>query len=1012
MIENLHQLYINKIPSAKIKSIQVPKNISFTQIKNISQPKSQSKKRKCKEKSEEDNYIQKKSISLEHSKHNSRNERGKDFQMNGCTNIQNGILNNLKKNIVRNIYNDPNYFTDKNNINLLIKTSKQNENIKQINIEFTEPHIKNCKDKKILTNAKNKIENNIKINDFQNHLNNKNLFINYKNNYINNWKSKKKINENFSLDRANNIFLNTNYNQTENFSFSSPNESTFHETQNNHTTSKINGKTKKIYNEEYFKNKDLENNNERISLENLDNKVDKKLFYKTLNNFQYKKPKINNGNTNILDINNEKSHIGCKSNNKQNYVKNIFIKSRVPTTRILKQNLNLVNIDNNESINSKMKSMNGINMKIMTHSNKNIKSDVNEIINYTESNNTFNNNFNNLYNTNNNDLKIKCLNTKIKNQNNIEKEPFNNNVTNNIFTPKFKERNNFDEFNNDNNLNNNIIFNNNKKNLYKNNLTNDKLNYTYNLNKENSNKIHKKNFSYDMVNKNINNIKNLKNTSILRKNGITNNDKIIKTYNIKDNLFEDSKNAKNEIPQIMDIPQIKEIKEDDNTNDKIEKINEGDETTLCEESIIVNDSDVYGTLTLKNTINNNKIKEDNKDANDINNNKYNNENNKSNEDNKNSKKSNIINVTNTYNNNYRETITINIADNINKEKQNNNNNKIKIEDLLKDKNFLQQKINEQINDIKSNKNRNNNPKFLYFKNYYLISNAGKNYGVRKTNQDMPVTFTNLNGVKGFNIFGVLDGHGSNGHHVSKFLSEYLIKEIVNNNEIINLKELDKIYYNLTKANYELLINIFLKSDKVLGRQNIDVNFSGTTCVLVIQVGKNLICTNVGDSRAILIYDSRNDKDLKYTEIFELSHDCKPDLPEEKNRIIKMGGTVDQMLDFNGIRCGPQRVWAKNKNYPGLAMSRSLGDFQGKKCGIIPYPEIIEYKLDEKSKYMVICSDGVWEFLSNKYVMDIGNEYYLRNDVEGFTKKLVKDSEQLWEKKDVIVDDITAVVVFF
>ena len=192
MIENLHQLYINKIPSAKIKSIQIPKNISFTQIKNISQPKSQSKKRTCKEKSEEDNYIQKKSISLEHSKHNSRNERGKDFQMNGCTNIQNGILNNLKKNIVRNIYNDPNYFTDKNNINLLIKTSKQNENIKQINIEFTEPHIKNCKDKKILTNAKNKIENNIKINDFQNHLNNKNLFINYKNNYINSWKSKKK----------------------------------------------------------------------------------------------------------------------------------------------------------------------------------------------------------------------------------------------------------------------------------------------------------------------------------------------------------------------------------------------------------------------------------------------------------------------------------------------------------------------------------------------------------------------------------------------------------------------------------------------------------------------------------------------------------------------------------------------------------------------------------------------------------------------------------------------------
>ena len=68
----------------------------------------------------------------------------------------------------------------------------------------------------------------------------------------------------------------------------------------------------------------------------------------------------------------------------------------------------------------------------------------------------------------------------------------------------------------------------------------------------------------------------------------------------------------------------------------------------------------------------------------------------------------------------------------------------------------------------------------------------------------------------------------------------------------------------------------------------------------------------------------------------MSHDCKPDLPNEKERILKLGGTVDQMLDINGMRGGPQRVWAKNKNFPGLAMSRSLGDYQGKKCGMILY----------------------------------------------------------------------------
>jgi serine/threonine protein phosphatase PrpC len=277
---------------------------------------------------------------------------------------------------------------------------------------------------------------------------------------------------------------------------------------------------------------------------------------------------------------------------------------------------------------------------------------------------------------------------------------------------------------------------------------------------------------------------------------------------------------------------------------------------------------------------------------------------------------------------------------------------------------------------------------------------------------MPVTFINLNGIKGFNIFGVLDGHGVNGHHVSKFLSEYLVKQIINSKEISGITNLDAIYQRMKRANYELLITVFLNADKMLGKQKFDVSFSGTTCVLVIQIGRNLICANVGDSRAILIYDKYGDKNLKNPAIFELSHDFKPDLPDEKKRILLLGGMVEQMMDINGFRGGPQRVWAKNKNFPGLAMSRSLGDYKGKQCGIIPLPEFIEYKLNEESKYMVICSDGVWEFLSNKNVMEIGNRYYLKNDIHGFTQRLIQISEKMWEKTDVIVDDITAVIVYF
>ena len=969
MKEKEELLYTNEISSAKKKANKLPKSISFTKVKSINHPKKQFKRKTCKEKLEEEDNIKLKKY-LSHSRNNNLNEIYS--QMNGCFIAQkpkideknfleqNGNLKYIEKNSIKKLYDDDCCFSNKNN---------------KFNIEYNEPQCKSCKDKTIKMTVKNNNEINLRI--------------------INNCR-KKKMNEKYFMNANNNTHHNINCSKNENFSLYLLNdEYKYDETQNNlTTTSKINGKKDVLSGIRYIKSKDLENIIKCISLENLNGKLNKTTFCKTLNNFQYKKPKINNKNTNILYINKVKNHIKSKSNNKATNMKSIFIKNNIIATNRILNNLNLENIDNNASFVDDGKPINGSNDKINSKSNKNMHN-TNEI-NYKEYNNIINiNNFNNLCNINNgnnSEIRVKCLNTKIKGKNSYENELINHISKNYLYTPKFNEQKNIMT----------ELINDNKNNCKQNNYLNENLNFTNISNKEKSNKIQKKNYSCDIIDNkkrnNINNIKNIKNTTILRKNGLINNDKI-KKYSIKDILLETSKSKDENI----EISKFKEIHEQNKKNGIInEKINENGDTTLFDESVIVNDSDVYGTLTIKNTIKNNKIPVNNELNNkEINENKDYNDNNKIKENNKND-----INIIDTLNNNYRETLTINIAEN-NNNNERKNNNKIKIEDLLKDKNILQLKLNQQITNINNKKK-----KILFFKNYYLMTKPGKNYGVRKTNQDMPVTFTYLNGINGFNIFGVLDGHGVNGHHVSKFLSEYLIKEIVNNKEIINLQQLDKIYYNLTKSNYELLINLFLRSDKVLGNLHIDVNFSGTTCILVIQVGRNLICANVGDSRAILVYDSKNDSNLRFTKIVELSHDCKPDLPEEKSRILKMGGTVDQMLDINGIRCGPQRVWAKNRNYPGLAMSRSLGDFQGKKCGIIPYPEIIEYKLDEKSKYMVICSDGVWEFLSNKNVMDIGNEFFLKNDVEGFTKKLVKDSEDLWEKKDVIVDDITAVVVFF
>ena len=325
--------------------------------------------------------------------------------------------------------------------------------------------------------------------------------------------------------------------------------------------------------------------------------------------------------------------------------------------------------------------------------------------------------------------------------------------------------------------------------------------------------------------------------------------------------------------------------------------------------------------------------------------------------------------------------------------------------------------------IYSSKNSNNNNPNINLENsnmkdtsilsnYFIkgcksITQAGKERtGHRKKNQDNFIIEKNVNNIFGFNLFAVLDGHGENGHFASQLASKYIIKKFTNITEKFN--DMESIYSFFKEKDFQNIIEIFLKIDnEIIDQKKFDITLSGTTCVLVIQLGDHLICSNIGDSRAILIYEDKNER-----KIYELSHDSKPDIPEEEKRINRMGGVVDKVTDENGEKTGPYRVYIKDKDQPGLAMSRSFGDKKAKSCGVIPYPDIREYNINNDCNYMIICSDGVWEFLSNEEVMEIGNKYYNENNINGLCNALLKKSTEIWENEENYMDDITIVVVFF
>ena len=203
-------------------------------------------------------------------------------------------------------------------------------------------------------------------------------------------------------------------------------------------------------------------------------------------------------------------------------------------------------------------------------------------------------------------------------------------------------------------------------------------------------------------------------------------------------------------------------------------------------------------------------------------------------------------------------------------------------------------------------------------------------------------------------------------------------------------------------------DVFIRTNKDLCQNElIDTQFSGSTCVTIILTKNKIISGNVGDSRAVMGRYINGE----WINI-DLTKDQKPDTPEEKERIIKRGGRVESYKDENGNDFGPKRVWLKNADIPGLAMARSFGDEVAASVGTISEPVIEKFDITENDKFIIIASDGIWEFITSLECVNIVKDFYLKKDLKGCLKYLLNESSKRWIKEEEVIDDITCVLIFF
>ena len=94
------------------------------------------------------------------------------------------------------------------------------------------------------------------------------------------------------------------------------------------------------------------------------------------------------------------------------------------------------------------------------------------------------------------------------------------------------------------------------------------------------------------------------------------------------------------------------------------------------------------------------------------------------------------------------------------------------------------------------------------------------------------------------------------------------------------------------------------------------------------------------------------------------------------------------------------------------MSRSFGDNVSKTVGVSSEPEIIKVKLDKRDRFLLIASDGVWEFISNQEVLQLIVPYYKEGKLEEACEALGKLAYERWTAEDSsVVDDITFILIF-
>mmetsp|Transcript_116574 Transcript_116574/g.249278 ORF Transcript_116574/g.249278 Transcript_116574/m.249278 type:complete len:484 (+) Transcript_116574:48-1499(+) len=254
-------------------------------------------------------------------------------------------------------------------------------------------------------------------------------------------------------------------------------------------------------------------------------------------------------------------------------------------------------------------------------------------------------------------------------------------------------------------------------------------------------------------------------------------------------------------------------------------------------------------------------------------------------------------------------------------------------------------------------------------------------------------------ANGWEVYCVMDGHGEHGEYPSMRTVQTLPYILQTSPSCLTMLKQRRVEAALHHA-FEKAETDLETADPDLG---LAVAGCTSACFMLGPDRRSVWVATVGDSRVVLLVPGLG--------VVAQTVDHKVSVEAELKRIEQRGGEVVRTVHEDLFE--EVRINIKGEDFPGLCMTRSLGDLLVKGAGVIAEPEVVEWSLKGFSEaYILAASDGIWEFMDSDEVGQFVLEGIRKGTpLDKVGKELLESAQSLWkEKEDDYCDDITLLLL--